>query len=608
MKSLLLLLLISILTLILKTQSLSQNATVSCPLNFTLLTHFVSKAKGQLHDTKTQCQYIRHGLQLVESNYLQLSNSFLPPTNSAESCWDEYDSLINKVYNNFDIRTTCGFETEWMSKGCVNVSTKEQFETLVPDNVLDDVVTKCNQSLENNSPCGSCLSSLSNVQGYLPATSVGNLTDCAAYPEVYAAAFANQFGPTDEGTAQCLFSLNFGSSSSSNGKRRTIILVVVLVCCGFAMLVIGVVGWFCWRTREVRKKTIRLGSSEMGSRLDSIGESTTLIRFDIEEIKKATRNFSRENIIGRGGYGNVYKGILFDGTEVAMKRFKNCSVAGDVAFTHEVEVIASVRHINLVGLRGYCTATPQFEGHQRIIICDLMKNGSLYDHLFGNSGHGKLSWPIRQKIALGTARGLSYLHYGAQPAIIHRDIKASNILLDDQFEAKVADLGLAKFTPEEDGMPEMGLPEVMEKYVMIAILCSHTQLYARPTMDQVVKMLETEVSVPVIPDRPIPIVAGRDDIESSFGSGQFSSHSGYQSFIESDPASDSRQGRMSSVSDSKQERTSSVSDSKQERTSSVSDSKQERTSSVSDSKQVRRSSVSDSKQERTTSSSRVEYK
>ncbi|KAK7255287.1 hypothetical protein RIF29_28694 [Crotalaria pallida] len=99
----------------------------------------------------------------------------------------------------------------------------------------------------------------------------------------------------------------------------------------------------------------------------------------------------------------VYKGLLFDGTQVAFKRFKNCSVAGVDSFTHEVQVIASVRHVNLVTLRDYCTATTNLEGHQRIIVTDLMENESLHDHLFGSSTNKKLSWIVREKIALGTA-------------------------------------------------------------------------------------------------------------------------------------------------------------------------------------------------------------
>ncbi|KAE8703736.1 putative LRR receptor-like serine/threonine-protein kinase RKF3 [Hibiscus syriacus] len=509
-----------------------------------------------------ECHYVLQGLRLVLSDYLKRTSSFFPPLDTAESCWQTYQSL----HPIFDMRSSCGFQTAWISQGCLNLTTKSSFEALIPNSTLSDVVSNCNQSLQG-SACASCTRSLANVQAlYLADNSTANVSDCTAYPSIYAAAFANY--PDQLIKYQV-------SSKRKKGRDRI--------------------------------RSLELGSLG-GSGLGSITESTNLLHFTFDEIKEATRNFSRDNIIGRGGYGNVYKGYLSDGSEVALKRFKNCSAVGDANFTHEVEVIASVRHVNLVALRGYCTATTTMEGHQRIIVCDLMKNGSLYDHLFG-SMERKLSWPIRQKIALGTARGLAYLHYGAQPAIIHRDIKASNILLDDKFEAKVADFGLAKFTPEgmthlstrvagtmgyvapeyalygqltersdvysfgvvllellsgkkalvmdddnqpslvadwawslvkaeraldviEDGIPELGPPEVLEKYVLIAVLCSHPELQCRPTMDQVVKMLETDISVPSIPERPIPLVAQIDDIQrliSSNGSGQFSG-SGYRMF------------------------------------------------------------------------------
>lgn len=494
----------------------------------------------------------------------------------------------------------------------MNITTRAEFEGNVSVAAISSVVAACNQSLGNGSPCASCTTSLSTLQAtYLAGNSVGNLSDCTAYPSIYAAAFANYLGPTDKGTAECLFSLVFNYKSSKSRTRKVLIIVLVLVCClglflGFIAL------WFLRRKRRIQARNERrISERESGltSGLDSISGSTTLVKFTFEEIKQATRNFSRDYIIGRGGYGNVYKGVLRDGSEVALKRFKNCSKAGDASFTHEVEVIASVRHVNLVALRGYCTATIPLEGHQRIIVCDLMKNGSIHDHLFGMKEQ-KLSWPIRQKIALGTARGLAYLHYGAQPTIIHRDIKASNILLDENFEAKVADFGLAKFTPEglthlstrvagtmgyvapeyalygqltersdvysfgvvflellsgkkalmalseehpalvtdwawslvrngraldviEDNIPDLGPPEILEKYVLLAVLCSHPQLYARPTMDQVVKILDMDIPVPNIPDRPISLIANREDIErsmSSSGSGNLSSPTGYQTF------------------------------------------------------------------------------
>ena len=457
----------------------------------------------------------------------------------------------------------------------MNLTTKANFEALIPSTTLTNVVSNCNQSFQGTA-CASCTTSLTNLKAlYLTDNSTANVSDCTAYPSIYAAAVANYLGPTDEDTASCLLSIPFNDSSKGKSKKTGVILGVLIgVGVGLAVLLGG--SWFLYRKyKDSKRKKMRdrIRNLEMGSLggsgLSSISESTNLVKFTFDEIKKATRNFSRDNIIGRGGYGNVYKGYLPDGSEVALKRFKNCSAAGDANFTHEVEVIASVRHVNLVALRGYCTATTPLEGHQRIIVCDLMSNGSLHDHLFG-SMEGRLNWPIRQKIALGTARGLAYLHYGAQPVIIHRDIKASNILLDEKFEAKVADFGLAKFAPEgmthfstrvagtkgyiapeyalygqltersdvysfgvvllellsgkkaltmsdenqpslvadwawslvkneraldviEDGMPELGPPEVLEKYVLIAVLCSHPELQCRPSMDQVVKMLETDI-------------------------------------------------------------------------------------------------------------------
>ncbi|XP_048442963.1 probable LRR receptor-like serine/threonine-protein kinase RKF3 [Pyrus x bretschneideri] len=595
----------------LPTPSLSQlNATVPCPLNFTILRQFDPGSHNrQRYDRNTECQYLVQGLRFVDSDYLRRTGNFLPPLNASESCWTDYQALVNEFVPNFDIRAKCGFQTSWISEGCTNVSTRSQFESQVGDTSLSDVTAACNQSLENGSPCALCTTRMSLQSSRLTGESVGNVSTCTAYPSIYVAAFV---GPINMGTAVCLFSLR--SPAKSSGKKKKTVILIVLVVCGVGLLVVVGGVWFLWHKYEefmIRKR--KKDASDkieqgLGSALDSISGSTNLIKFKYEEISAATKNFSRDNIIGRGGYGNVYKGILDDGSEVALKRFKNCSAAGDANFAHEVEVIASVRHVNLVALRGYCIATTPLVGHQRIIVCDLMKNGSLHDHLFG-SFEGKLSWPIRQRIALGTAKGLAYLHYGAQPTIIHRDIKANNILLDETFEAKVADFGLAKFTPEgmthlstrvagtmgylapeyalygqltdksdvysfgvvllellsgkkalhvindnqpslvtdwawelvrkgrpldviENDMPEKGSPEVLEKYVLIAVLCSHPQLHARPTMDQAVKMLETDISVPSIPERPMPLVANIDDIErySSSGSIQLSTTGGFQTF------------------------------------------------------------------------------
>ncbi|KAM1169453.1 hypothetical protein ACFX13_031942 [Malus domestica] len=593
------------------TPSLSQlNSTAPCPLNFTILRQFNPGSHNRRrYDLNTGCQYFVQGLRLVDSEYLRRTGNFLPPPNASESCWADYQALASELVPNFDIRANCGFQTSWISEGCTNVSTRSQFESQVGNTSLNDVASACNQSLGNGSPCALCTTRMTSQSSFLTGESVGNISTCTAYPSIYVAAF---LAPTDMGTAECLFALR--TLAEGSGKKKKKVILIVLVASGVGLLIVIAGIWFLWhKYKDFRAKKRKKDISDkieqgLGSALESISGSTNVIKFKYEEISAATKNFSRDNVIGRGGYGNVYKGILDDGSEVALKRFKNCSAAGDTIFAHEVEVIASVRHVNLVALRGYCIANTPLMGHQRIIVCDLMKNGSLHDHLFG-SFEIKLSWPIRQRIALGMARGLAYLHYGAQPTIIHRDIKANNILLDETFEAKVADFGLAKFTPEgmthlstrvagtmgyvapeyalygqltdktdvysfgvvllellsgkkalhvsndsqpslvtdwawelvrkgrpldviENDMPEKGAPEVLEKYVLIAVLCSHPQLHARPTMDQAVKMLETGVSVPSIPERPIPIVSDIDDIErySSSGSIQLSTTCGFQTY------------------------------------------------------------------------------
>ncbi|KAL9267383.1 putative LRR receptor-like serine/threonine-protein kinase RKF3 [Drosera capensis] len=561
--------------------SSSPSYSSSCPLNFTILTltHL---------DTKPTCQFIKQTIHLLDSDLLARTALFLPPITSAASCFTSYQSFIIAHFPNFNITAACGFVPSDFSSGCMNITTKDEFEAIVAGSVLKEVAERCNQTLGDGPSCASCTTELSVLQAsYLSGSSEGNVTDCSVYASVYAAAVANVYGPTDPGTAQCLFSLDL---EETDRKRRRMVLVWVIGGVGFGILRVN--GGFG-------------------------GSGRSLMKFSLDEIKAATRNFWVGNLIGKGGYGNVYKGVLVDGSEVAVKRFKNMSSAGEVDFAHEVEVIASIRHVNLMALVGYCVEMSPMEGCQRIIVCDLMKNGSLHDHLFGYLSHERkrLSWPTRQRIALGMARGLDYLHHGAQPAVIHRDIKASNILLDDRFEAKVCDFGLAKFTPEgashlstrvagtmgyvspeyalygqltdksdvysfgvvllellsgrnaivsasgegaqrslvtdwawslvrrgrtldviEERMPEMGSPELMEKYVLVAVLCSHPLMYARPSMDQVMKILETnEFPVPSIPERPIPLIARVEDIESSVsssrdGSGHLSTPVGYQSY------------------------------------------------------------------------------
>ncbi|KAL6558479.1 Proline-rich receptor-like protein kinase perk1 [Orobanche minor] len=161
--------------------------------------------------------------------------------------------------------------------------------------------------------------------------------------------------------------------------------------------------------------------------------------FTYEELAMATDDFSNANLLGQGGFGYVHKGVLPNGKEVAVKQLKDGSGQGEREFQAEVEIISRVHHKHLVSLVGYCMA-----GTGRMLVYEFVPNNTLEFHLHGK-GRPVINWSTRLKIALGAAKGLAYLHEDCHPKIVHRDIKASNILLDYNFEAKVADFGLAKF-------------------------------------------------------------------------------------------------------------------------------------------------------------------
>ncbi|KAK1581122.1 hypothetical protein Q3G72_003327 [Acer saccharum] len=401
----------------------------SCPLNFDSLRKLVheSPPRPVLIDMPSQCKGMFRAVLVLRSEYLRTNGYFLPPPDTTEECWQSFRSLISEFIKGFDIQTSCRDYPESMSETCYNITSQAEFESQIPAEKMQEIWHYCNQSLDTDSACDSCTSKLSSLGDYysqVPGT--GNVSVCTGYAAMYAAAIVNHLGPTDRATMRCLFALNF-PSKPSGFKPHKIIFWAVLS----GSVILGILGafsavWFCW-TRLKKPKKLQVPvrydtSSEFGSGLYARGSN--LVRFKFQEIKEATRNFSMENIIGKGAYGNVYKGNFPDGTEVAFKRFKNCSVACDASFKHEVEVIASIRHVNLVALRGYCTKTLPME-----------------DWAWGLVNEGRALDVIDEKI------------------------------------------------------PEMLLPELMKQYVLIAALCVHPILEARPTMDQIVKILETDLSI-----------------------------------------------------------------------------------------------------------------
>ncbi|RLN23139.1 protein NSP-INTERACTING KINASE 3 [Panicum miliaceum] len=202
----------------------------------------------------------------------------------------------------------------------------------------------------------------------------------------------------------------------------------------FVAIVVGMLLW--WRHR--RNQQIFFDVNDQYDPEVCLGH---LKRYAFKELRAATNNFNSKNILGEGGYGIVYKGYLRDGSVVAVKRLKDYNaVGGEVQFQTEVEVISLAVHRNLLRLIGFCTTESE-----RLLVYPYMPNGSVASQLREHiNGKPALDWSRRKRIALGTARGLLYLHEQCDPKIIHRDVKASNVLLDEYFEAIVGDFGLAK--------------------------------------------------------------------------------------------------------------------------------------------------------------------
>ncbi|GAB4847416.1 Leucine-rich repeat receptor protein kinase hpca1 [Ancistrocladus abbreviatus] len=241
---------------------------------------------------------------------------------------------------------------------------------------------------------------------------------------------------------------NFAAEPARPENSSHIAIAVAAAVGGSVLVLLALSGLYAyhqkWRAGRAVQSTHYFASS--WDKNSEIPQLKGARRFSFEEIRKYTNNFAEVNNIGSGGYGKVYKGVLANGQLVAIKRARAGSMQGSMEFRTEIELLSRVHHKNLVNLLGFC-----FYQDEQILVYEYLPNGTLLDSLSGKSGI-RLDWMRRLRVALGSARGLAYLHELADPPIIHRDIKSNNILLDEHLNAKVADLGLSKpFSDREKG-------------------------------------------------------------------------------------------------------------------------------------------------------------
>ncbi|MCO5604519.1 hypothetical protein L7F22_058686 [Adiantum nelumboides] len=557
------------------------SATSPCPIDFSYLRdYFLSACRSSPSPPSSECcgaAFNTFGIAIAI--YLRNFHAFEFPDNSTVfSCYAAYEaSLHRNGLEDFSVLACSSFDASLFITSpylCSGIQSAADWKTLVGRTPMD---TSCKGDLSTPAACQVCTT---DVQGAITIASnlSSNHSACFYYGVLYAAAIVNEYGPTNPATAGCLLASKATPAASVKSNHVVMYvsigagLVVLLGC----VVIVSIWLWLRRRRQLYHENFVKRNKKLIGNTLQP---NVGAIWYNLEDIKRATSNFASQNLIGEGGYANVYKGVMQDGSQVAVKRIKNCTPEGDFEFRNEVEVINCVRHRNLVVLRGCCVASNTDLGHLRLLIYDYMPNGSLEDYLFGGK-KPLLKWPDRQRIALDAAKGIAYLHTSVEPPIIHRDIKANNILLDKNLNAHVADFGLAKVTAE--GMTHMttrvagtqgylapeyalygqlteksdvysfgvlllvlmsgraaldicdayplitdwawvrakrnnsleivderirlwGAPEVMKRFVLVGILCAHLLVAFRPTISQALKMLEGDMDVPEIPDRPLPL-------------------------------------------------------------------------------------------------------
>ncbi|KAF8413727.1 hypothetical protein HHK36_001720 [Tetracentron sinense] len=243
--------------------------------------------------------------------------------------------------------------------------------------------------------------------------------------------------------------------TSDDRRKESVALVVIVVLAALSVVSLLVAfSYYCYIRNKVSKrlknqKGIENGEKSGFANVHVATENGHQV-FTFKQLHSATGGFGKSNVVGHGGFGSVYRGVLHDGRKVAVKLMDLGGKQGEDEFKMEVDLLSRLRSPYLLALIGYCS-----DDNHKLLVYEFMANGGLQEHLYpdrgSNADASKLDWETRLRIALEAAKGLEYLHEHVSPPVIHRDFKSSNILLDKNFHAKVSDFGLAKLGSDKAG-------------------------------------------------------------------------------------------------------------------------------------------------------------
>ncbi|KAF5806303.1 putative transferase, protein kinase RLK-Pelle-RKF3 family [Helianthus annuus] len=570
-----------------------------CPIDFNYVNTFpwdISDCSTTATATATEncCSSLRGLFRIGLAHHLKKTKTFyLPNPQSSASCISDFQSRLSSISVAHPLSTCHSSTNEFVASpsNCDGIVTLlDWVDRIGPNTVLQ---SSCDGDLAEFLRCRSCLEARMDVNSNLVSLSQ-NSSKCLAFTALYAAGIVNSYGPDDIQTAKCILGISLSKSRSNSRSKENTIYAVLGALIG-TLVFVGASG--IYRRYNNKRKETQSHRDYVRDVKARVLPNTGAKWFCIAELDVATNRFSQQNLIGQGGFGVVYKGTLSDGTLVAVKKMMSFDAQADNDFVNEAEIISKIRHRNLLPLRGFCATSDPIQGNERYLVYDYMPNGSLHDHIFdkSTSNHKRLSWPQRKSIILDVAKGLSYLHNEIKPAIFHRDIKATNILLDSNMRALVADFGLAKqsrdgqswittrvagtygyVAPEyalygqltskidvysfgiivleimsgrkvieevkgvnlgmvliadwawemvksdrieevfDDSLKGEGtLPKgMMARFVRVGLVCAHALVALRPTISEALKMLEGDIDIPPLLDRPAPFF--HDPFRSSF--------------------------------------------------------------------------------------------